>query len=407
MKITISTNDLKESLGIAQSTLGSASDITSHFVFIPDGTGVSVLSCDPPRTFSKIPCMGATVQKSEEGGDKGFSVDGKRCLQAISAVDGVLEITDTEGDVVLKSTKGELSLSSLDPDAFPPWADKLAGATLLKEVPSSVLHDTLHQLKSYISTDENRRPELAMLFIDGGKAYACDGFGLCVARHEELQGMTLKIHFKDIAPLSKFLKAHDGHVISIKTGGQATFFVAEDGAVFGAMELPYTYPAAITTHNALDFDMVPRRVWRLSKSDVVTAINFLSAGADKTDYKITMTDAEDEAVLPPQMEMKPSSGKGKLTYNLEVPAYDLDNANVDSITDPGEHMFVSRAKAKDTEGEDIPNFSFNYLYMKRAVEAIDSFIYMGCNRQQNKGYMLFKSVCSSGVEIVSVIGWMI
>lgn len=404
MKITISTNDLKEALSIAQNTLGSSSDITSHFVFVPSSNGVSVMACEPPRTFSKIPCLGATIQDFEDS--VGFSIDGKRTLQAIGAVTGVLEISDESGDVTIKSDKGTLSLSSLDPNAFPPWLDKFNGAEGEKSIPSSVLYDCLNQLKAYISTDDSRRPELAMLYVNEGKAYACDGFGLCVARHEALEGVTLKLHFKDVAPLCKFLKAHDGHAITIKSGGQATFFVSENNAVFGTMDLPHTYPTAITTHNALDFDMVPRRVWRLSKGDMLTAINFLSAGADKTDLKVVFKDPEGEIGSTPVVEMRPASGKGSMSFKLEVPAYDLDNAKLEGITDPGERMFVARSKATDTEGEDIESFNFNYLYMKRAVEGIDQFIYMGCNRQQGKGYMLFKSQCSSSVEIVSVIGWM-
>jgi len=406
MKITISTNDLKEALSIAQNTLGTASDITSHFVFVPDSNGVSVMACEPPRTFSKVPCIGAATQEASED-TAGFSVDGKRALQAISAVSGVLELTHKDGEVTIKSDKGIMTLSSLDPNAFPPWLDKLKGAGDGKVVPAGVLYDCLNQLKGYISTDYSRRPELAMLYINEGKAYACDGFGLCVSRHEELEGVTLKLHFKDVAPLCKFLKAHDGHGISIKSGGQATFFVSENGGVFGTMDLPYTYPTAITTHNALDFDMVPRRVWRLSKTDMLTAINFLSAGADKTDFKVTFKDPEGEIGLSPVLEMRPASGKGSMNYTLEVPAYDLENAKLDSVTDPGERMYISRSKSKEGEGEDIESFSFNYLYMKRAVEGSENFIYMGCNRQQTKGYMLFKSQCSSGVEIVSVIGWMI
>ena len=31
-------------------------------------------------------------------------------------------------------------------------------------------------------------------------------------------------------------------MIEVQSGGQATFFKAEDGAVFAVMDLPYTYP---------------------------------------------------------------------------------------------------------------------------------------------------------------------
>lgn len=399
MKITISTQDLKEALGIAQNTLGSSNDITSHFVFAKDGTGASILSCSPPRVFSKIPLVGATVTES---GD--FSLDGKRILKAIGAVSGVLNLSHEEGSVGIKSEKGEMTLGSLNPESFPPWVDKLGEAGEGVEVASNILYDTLQSLKAYISTDDTRRPELAMLVVEGGKAYACDGFGLAVARHDDLKDLDLKIHHKDVAPLMKFLKAHEGDMITIKSGGQATFYCAEEGAVFGTMDLPFNFPA-ITAQYADAFDWVPRRVWRVSKDSMMMAVNFLSAGASDTDYKMTFSHSEGD-LLPPNLEMRPNSGKGTLSYTLEVPPFEHGETELDQIENPADRMYASRMR-EEVEGDDIPTFNFNYLYMKRAVDTTDSIITFGCNQEGNKGYMVFKDIRPSGVETVSIVGWMI
>jgi hypothetical protein len=405
MKITISTQDLKEALNISQNTLGSSSDITSHFIFHKEGTGASVLSCSPPRTFSKIPLLGATVV---DEGD--FSLDGKRTLKAISAVSGVLNVEHTEsessqGEVSFKAEKGSLTLNSLNPESFPPWLDKLNEAEGDKEVSANVLYDTFNTLKSYISNDDGRRPELAMLVVEEGKAYACDGFGLALARHNDFNGLNLKVHFKDINPLLKFLKAHEGQMIKMKSGAQATFYCAEEGAVFGTMDLPYTFPSAVSTQYAEAFDWVPRRVWRITKDSVNSAINFLSAGADATDFKITLSHSEGD-LLPPRMEMRPSSGKGNLSYNLEVPPFEHEETPLDQIENPGEKMYASRQREK-IEGGDIESFSFNYQYMKRALDTSDPIITFGCNQEGTKGYMVFKENHASGVETVSIVGWMI
>jgi hypothetical protein len=405
MKVTISTSDLKEALGICQSTLGSSSDITSHFVFIREGSGASVISCSPPRTFSKVPLAGATIQDTSS-----FSLDGKRILQAINAVNGVLEIShseeeDEQGDVELKSPNGSLTLGSLDPSSFPPWMDKLGEATLLKEVSSSVLYDTLNTLKGYISQDDSRRPELSMLVVEDGKAFACDGFALSIAKHSEYEGLNLKLHYKDIAPLMKFLKAYDGNTIEILSGGQATFFRAEDGATFGAMDVPHTFPPIMSQY-AEAFSWVPRRVWRVSKESLLTGINFLSAGADKADFRVSYNHAEGE-FSPPYLEMKPSNGKGSLTYNLtELPVNLAEGEGVDSVVDPGDRMYLSRMETT-VDSDDISSFKFNYLNMKRATETMGDAIVFGCNQENNKGYMVFKALSSSGVENVSIIGWMI
>lgn len=403
MKITVSAQDLKETIKIAQNTLGSNQDITSHFIFSSEGNGVSVMACSPPRQFSKVPVIGATIQ--EEGS---FSIEGKRLSSIVGVAKGVIEINyDDETKVVsIKTENGEGTNSSLDPSSFPPWADKLKQVTKIKEVSSSVLHDTLNAVRVYVSQDDSRRPELAMLLIENGKAYACDGFMLGIARHDELKDLDLKIHFKDIAPLQKFLKAYDGNAIEISCGGQATFFQAEDGAAFGVMDLPYTFPP-ITQQYADAFEWTPRRVWRLSKDSLIDGLTFLSAFADKTDYRVSFKDPEDEALLPPQISMSPSSGKGQVSYNLEVPAFEFDEStDLSTITDLGEIMYATRLREAG-EGEDIPTFDFNYLSLKKAIEAQDNIIVVGCNREGNKGYMLFKSDYHSGVQTVSIIGWML
>lgn len=401
MKITVSAQDLKETLSIAQNTLGSNQDITSHFIFTSEEVGVSVMACSPPRQFSKIPVIGATVQ------DKGsFSIEGKRLITATNVMTGVVEIeyNDEEKEVSLKGSEGEATTVSLDPEAFPPWVEKFEQATKVGEISASILYDTLNTNRQYVSQDDSRRPELAMILIEGGKAIACDGYMLNMSRHDDLQGMDVKIHYKDIAPLMKFLKSYDGNVIEVLSGGQATFFKAEDGAVFAVMDLPYTYPP-ITQQYADAFNWTPRRVWRLSKDNFMNGLTFLSAFADKTNYKVTFKDPEDEALLPPSLEMNSSNSK-TLSYNLEVPPFEDAEKPLEEITDLSNLMYATRLKEAG-EGDDIATFDFNYLSIKKAVEIYNDNIVFGCTREGKKGYMLFKSDQDSGVQTVSIIGWML
>ena len=403
MKITVSAQDLKETLGIAQNTLGTNQDITSHFIFTSDDTGVSVMACSPPRQFSKIPVIGATVQN---GGS--FSIEGKRLISATNVMTGVVEIEyDIEqdnGEVSLKGSEGEATTLSLDPESFPPWIEKFGQATKVGEISSSILYDTLNTNRQYVSQDDSRRPELAMILIEGGKAIACDGYMLNMSRHDDLKGINVKIHYKDITPLMKFLKAHDGNVIEVLSGGQATFFKAENSALFAVMDLPHTYPP-ITQQYADAFNWTPRRVWRLSKDNFMNGLTFLSAFADKNNYKVSFKDPEDEALLPPSIEMKSSSSKN-LSYNLEVPPFEDGEKPLEEISDLSSLMYATRLKEKG-EGDDIPTFDFNYLSIKKAVEIYNDNIVFGCTREGNKGYMLFKSDQDSGVQTVSIIGWML
>ena len=404
MKITVSAQDLKETLKIAQSTLGTNNDITSHFIFSSDSTGVSVLSCSPPRQFSKVPVIGATLQ--EKGS---FSIEGKALITASGVCSGVVEIDydDEEKNVTIKMGNGaDATTGSLDPESFPPWANKLEEAEKVGEISASILYDVLNTNKQYVSTDDTRRPELAMVLIEEGKAYACDGFMFNISRHADLAGINVKVHHKDIAPLMKFLKAYDGNIIEVLSGGQATFFKAEDGAVFGVMDLPYTFPP-ITQQYADAFNWTPRRVWRLSKDNLLSGLTFLSAFADKTDYKVTFKDPEDEALLPPSIEMKPAkSSKGNLSFNLDVPPFEDSEKSLEEITNLADRMYATRLKEKG-EGDDIASFDFNYLSVKKAIEIYNDTIVFGSTREGNKGYMLFKSNQESGVETVSIVGWML
>jgi len=401
MKISISTQDLKSAVTLASNTLGVASDITSHFVFVKDGNGASVMSCSLPRTFSKVPLLGAQVT-----GEGSFTVEGKRLIQMLGAVTGVVNIEmGDDKNVKFTLPNGQLALTSLDPDSFPSWLSRVDTASQMKDakVSASILFDTFNSLKSYVSTEESRS-ELAQLYVDSGKAYACDGFGMSVARSESLDDLSLKIHTKDISPLLKFLKSKESDQVEILKGDQSSFFKAEDGSLFGLMDIPSNYPKTILSY-AEAFDWVPQRVWGVKKGSLNTAIKFLRAGADKDDLKVSLTDEGD--MLPLKLSMRPSNGRGELSYSLSPASLENPDQAIELFTSPDEKMFVERSRKGETE-ESFDSFSFNYQYMTRAIESMSSDnIFIGCNRENNKGYMIFKVLQDSGVETVSVVGWMV
>jgi len=438
MKITISKNDLKDALDKASATLGKGEDITSHFLFSATETGVEVLSCDPPRMFSSSPLIGAKVEegkseegKSEEGkseekkSEEGkseekkseFTVDGKRILQAINSIDGVITLSHSEGDVTLESSKGSLVFSSLNPINFPPWSKMLKEAKLKNEeeikVTTTTLNETLHNLKPYCSQNEQRHPELCMVLFKGGKAFACDGFGLAMAKNDTFENIDLKIHFKDLSPLSKFLKAHDGEPIKIKEGEKATFLSVEDGSTIGFMHIPFDMPNKITTQYSEAFEWTPRRVWKFKKQELLNAISFLSSGASDQDHKVKLTDPESEEFNSPNLEMEPSSGKGVLSYSIDNISFKKeDDKEIDLtlIEDLGERMWINRHLLDgEEENPDIEEFYFNALFMKRALDVISSEeIIFGCNQENAKrGYMVFKNLTPNGVDIASVVGWIV
>lgn len=271
------------------------------------------------------------------------------------------------------------------------------------KVSASILFDAFNSLRSYVCTEESRA-ELSQLYVDSGKAYACDGFGMSVARADSLEGLSLKIHTKDIPPLLKFLKTKETDQVEVLKGDQSSFFKAEDGSVFGLMDIPHNYPQTILSY-AEAFDWVPQRVWGVTKGSLTTAIKFLRAGADKDDQKVTLMDEGD--MLPLKLSMRPSTSKGDLSYSLSPAVIENSDQDLELFTSPDEKMFIERSRKGVTE-ESFESFSFNHQYMTRAVESMHSDnIFIGCNRENNKGYMIFKVIQDSGVEIVSVVGWMV
>ena len=408
MKIEIAKNDLKETLDIANATLGSGSDITSHFLFERIGENVFISSCNPPRVYSSIPLKHLKVEGTES-----FTVEGKRFMSAVNAVNGLLKIELVEKQVKVTSTKGTAEFPSLDPMVFPPWREMLLECEPSGEVQASLIYDTLNVSRPYSSTDEQRRPELCMVNFTGGKAFACDGFGLAMSKHQDFAGLEVKFHIKDVPSASKFLKAHDGNTLTFLKSEKAVFIKNDDGAVFGMMALPFTMPAAITQKYIDAFNWVPRRVWRIKKDELLNAIQFLTSGADDTVLKVTYTHPESETMALPRVEMPAASGKGVMSYSLEEAplSFELkDDTDLDSVLDKGERLKASRLRQdkKGEGGEDIESFGFNHKFMKRALDVSDNIITFGCNKEgANRGYMLFSQVTSNGVEVVSILGWMV
>ena len=112
----------------------------------------------------------------------------------------------------------------------------------------------------------------------------------------------------------------------------------------------------------------------------------------------------------------PRNGRNKrksvISYSLDPVNLSVeltDDFDLNTIEGVGEHLYASRLleDLKETEGEDIDFFSFNLSYMKRSSDVTSNVITFGCNREGERGYMLFKQATSSGVEIVSILGWMV
>ena len=437
MKITVAIQDLKDALSTSQATLGGANDITSHYLFSVEGERVDIMSTDLPRLFSKVSLTGAQVEwpeveepeetdeETEEDDEEAvntapFTVDGKRLMKAVSASSGVAVISYEDSQVTLSVEGGSLVFGSLDPESFPPWMDGFDAAKSKGgvKIPADALYDVLGGLKPYLSTDENRRPELCMLTWVDGIAYACDGFALGVARHESFAKLDgVKIHFKDISSMQKTLKSALGDEVEVLDLPKSTFLILPDGTLYGFMKLPHTYPS-ITQKYSGAFDYEPNRVWCFSKNTLSSALSFLGAGAADNDTTVNFTDDLTQALAEPLLEMDASSAGKKLTYTLSQEEIDtplpeggdLKKFDPSTVQHLGERMVVTyRVAAAKGEGkDDIPTFAFNSELKKRVIDTFSDRVYFGVeleSAESNRGYLVYKQTTDSMVDIVSVVGW--
>lgn len=418
--IEIATSDLKDALNIAQNTLSSATDITSHFVFVCEGDKAFVMSSDLPRTFSKIPLTGGKVVFPEDDDVKSarFTVSGKRILSAVAVTDGVVNLKANNAEVIFESAKGSLTFSGLDPSAFPPWETKLSEVQdSAHTVSADCLADVLNALKPYVSQDEARRPELCLVAFINGVAYGCDGFGLGLARHESFKDVDgVKIHIKDLGSMYKYLRAHSGNDVEIMSSSQATFLKMPDGAVYGFMDLPFTYPN-VTQKYSDAFDYFPNRSWAFSKGIINTALAFLNAGAAEGDTTCIFTHSLDNLMTSPRIEMNSANGKGHIGYDLDefeptialAEGQSLKDFDYKGVKDLGLQMIVGdrvkRAQAEPGK-EYLSTFKFNSAAMKRILDTMSEYVYFGVERESaDRGYLVFKNSTPTGVEVASVVGW--
>ena len=429
VSITVSHNDLKDALNIAQSTLSNTSDITSHFLFIcnPSTNTVHICSSELPRTFSMIPLTGATLNfDAEQEEDVRFTVQGKRLISCNSHVKGVLTVSynDDEKEVTFSDTQGVNYFSSLNPSDFPDWEDKLNEAIdYVGEnkilIDSDKLYETILSLKPYVSQDETRRPELCVLAFKDGVGYTCDGFGLGMARDDSFTALgDMMIHHLDFNSLTKYLKAHSGNDVEILKSEhcQSTFFKMPDGAVYGYMNSPYIYPQQITEKYSDSFDYYPNRTWGFNKNNLVSALSFIMAGANEGDTTVIFTDDLNETHLSPRIEVESSAstnmvGRDLIPIKADVPLtenQELKDFDFNSVFNLGERMFIADSvnRAKGTSKDDVPTFKFNFLNLKRILDTVKDTIYFGVQQEQKGfGYMIFKNTTDTGIQVASVVGW--
>lgn len=237
MNIEVAKSDLEAALKVASTTVGSGTDLSSHYLFRILGGKAEVLSYDM-RVFS-----GSPFTAKVEGDDgEAFTVEAWRLDKWVASVgNGVLTLaTGESGEVIAKGPRSKIKLRSLDPTRFPFWDGILSNSDSMGEVEADVLRRALSLSKTFVSTDDTNRPEICQVESVGGLMQATNRRAVSSVKIRALPDLSLRIPGKDIGTVLKFLSDRNTQenpvdVKEIRRDGDASgvIFYRPDGSYVG------------------------------------------------------------------------------------------------------------------------------------------------------------------------------
>ena len=409
MKITVTKDDLKSGLDTTSTTLSTIADITSHFVFTVRQGNLFVKTANPPRIFSMVPVVGATLELADgEEQWEDFSIEGKRLLKALSAhkSNEVLTLVydpSTKKTTLTSSLGGKNVFESLDPNTFPLWDTFMANMTedeTPKVLSADLLAEAIEVTKEFIST-ETTRIQLCMFEIKDGRIAASDGHSIILAKHPDFAGKELKVFIKDLPNVYKFIKDYKGHDFVLKSSPQAQFLVCDDGGVIGIMNLPHAGVSLINKFDSL-LDWKPYKAWLFKKEDLTSAIKWLSSGAQDKDYRLVF----DVNTNPLTLYMSSRGGKEDLSQTIEQATYELEDGEELPF-----NLSMYGQVSEEMDSVSISNFPLNYACLERAIDTLkadDIFclgVWVDTSGGKSSGGMIVKEETPLGIKTSMVSSW--
>ena len=379
MKIEVAKIDLESALAVSTLTVGSGTDLSSHYLFRKTGAGVEILSYDM-RTFSGIPL------KCVAEGEDSFTVEAWRLDKWLSGVaDGVLTITsDANGEVTAKGTKGRIRLRSLDPSKFPYWDRLYSDAKVDGTIVPSTLNRAINVSKCFVSTDDTQKPEICQIEAINGTLWSTDRRALSHVR-VAMPELNMRIPGKDIPTITKFLSLKDtlnGDVTLLTSersandgGGACAFIRRADGGYIGVSRPNAPFPKLdVNPENDDESSFV------LDLIDFKSAVSVLSASAPKNHETIRLRYLDGRVVAS-----MPSDAGGEDDYPLTVKG---DIVNGDAFAD---------------------GFTVGHNYLKSIADAFGvAELKLGVNRRGRGGFIGVRHkdpVESGATDYFAVLVW--
>lgn len=321
MKIEVSKVDLECALSVSGLTVGSGTDLSSHYLFRRAGAGVEILAYDM-RTFSGIPL------KCLVEGEDSFTVEAWRLDKWLSGVaDGVLTITsDTSGEVTAKGAKGRIRLRSLDPNKFPYWDRLYSEAKSDGSIAPTTLLRAINVSKCFVSSDDTTKPEICQIEAINGTLWSTDRRALSHVR-VGMPGLNVRLPGKDVSTVTRFLSLKDTLLSDVEIltsersssegGGACALFRRADGGYVGITRPTVAFPKLDVNPDNQD-----AASFTLDLADFKSAISILSASAPKNHETIRLRYLDGRV-----MASMPSDAGGDDDYPLTVKG-DIVNGDV-------------------------------------------------------------------------------
>jgi len=376
MNIEVAKQDLEAALKVVSTTVGSGSDLSSHYLFRVREGKAEVLSYDM-RVFSLAPFT-ATIDG--EDGDA-FTVEAWRLDKWISSVgDGVLTLgSDKKGEVIAKGPRSRVKLRSLDASRFPFWDGLLSDSASMGSVSPGVLYREVNFSKNFVSADDTNRPELCQIEAVDGLMQATNRRAVSCVTVRDLPDLALRVPGKDIPTMLRFLSDKNTQengvdlLQAVREGNTAAIILRRpDGSYVG-----FSRPTAALPKLPVDVEKAEVTM-TLNIDEFMDAVAVLLSSAPKGQETVTFSSKDGSLVVS-----MPSDAGGVDEYPLVV-------------------------SQEDGLGEQT--FALDYSYIKSIADQFDlDDMLLGVHRRGRGGYVSFMheddATNQTGNQYHTVIVW--
>lgn len=367
----INSTDLESALKVVRTTVGSASDISSHYVFRSRDGSLEVLSYDGSAFSSCV------VPHTKVDEDMSFTVEARRLHALLSTVGAnqVLEVGVDGTAVGVRTSRGKpVPFYSLDPSLFPFWDDVLSGAKHTVTVSADRLHAAFTHAKQFIYDQTEKAPYLCVAEFRKGVLYSTDNAGVSLVKMPGMEASSLRVFVKDLGNVLSFLATAKGTDVELLESDRANFIRRGDGAVFGETVFAHRFPDF-----PVDWSLEDDQSWSIFQEELLGILKLLQSGAKTDEPRVRFQKVDDEIII----SMTDPSGK---LMSQSIPLVEFSQ--------------------KEGGVTEMPVFAIADSYISKMLNGNDnSKVTLGVTKREKGGWVRVKDV-RGGDTYLTTVAWL-